>query len=112
MDATLTLLNLGGAVALLLWGVHMVQSGVQRAFGAELWCKPRDYPGLTARLACMGADYRVVRSAIEARYPFYKSTAAERTALFEARDLSQDMRSPPARALCLTGSGAEAPSPA
>ena len=36
MDATLTLLNLGGAVALLLWGVHMVQSGVQRAFGAEL----------------------------------------------------------------------------
>ena len=84
----------------------------KRAFGAELWCKPRDYPGLTARLACMGADYRVVRSAIEARYPFYKSTAAERTALFEARDLSRDMRSPPARALCLTGSGAEAPSPA
>lgn len=36
MDTTLTLLNLGGAVALLLWGVHMVQSGVQRAFGAEL----------------------------------------------------------------------------
>ena len=36
MDATLSLLNLAGAIALLLWGVHMVQSGVQRAFGSEL----------------------------------------------------------------------------
>jgi phosphate:Na+ symporter len=36
MDTTLTLLNLGGAIALLMWGVHMVQSGLQRAFGAEL----------------------------------------------------------------------------
>src|ERR1700734_3582734 len=36
MDATLSLLNLGGAIALLLWGVHMVQSGVQRAFGPDL----------------------------------------------------------------------------
>ena len=36
MDTTLTLLNLGGAIALLLWGVHMVQSGFQRALGAEL----------------------------------------------------------------------------
>ena len=32
---TLTLLDLAGAVALLLWGMHMVQSGVQRAFGSE-----------------------------------------------------------------------------
>ncbi len=32
---TLTLLDLAGAVALLLWGVHMVQSGVQRALGSE-----------------------------------------------------------------------------
>jgi phosphate:Na+ symporter len=32
---TLTFLDLAGAVALLLWGVHMVQSGVQRAFGGE-----------------------------------------------------------------------------
>jgi phosphate:Na+ symporter len=36
MDATLSILNLAGAIALLLWGVHMVQSGVQRAFGADL----------------------------------------------------------------------------
>ena len=32
----LTFLDLAGAVALLLWGVHMVQSGVHRAFGARL----------------------------------------------------------------------------
>ena len=36
MHATLSLLNLAGAIALLLWGVHMVQSGVQRAFGSDL----------------------------------------------------------------------------
>ena len=36
MDATLTLVDLAGAVALLIWGVHMVQSGVTRAFGPQL----------------------------------------------------------------------------
>jgi len=35
-NITLTLLDLAGTVALLLWGVHMVQTGVQRAFGARL----------------------------------------------------------------------------
>src|SRR5438034_631328 len=34
--ATLVLLDLMGGVALLLWGLHMVQSGVLRAFGADL----------------------------------------------------------------------------
>jgi phosphate:Na+ symporter len=36
MGATLTLIDLAGLVALLLWGVHMVQTGVQRAFGPNL----------------------------------------------------------------------------
>lgn len=36
MAFPLTLLDLAGAVALLLWGVRMVQTGVQRAFGAKL----------------------------------------------------------------------------
>jgi phosphate:Na+ symporter len=36
MATTWTLLDLAGAVALLLWGTHMVQTGVQRAFGPEL----------------------------------------------------------------------------
>jgi phosphate:Na+ symporter len=36
MGAVLILIDLAGAVALLLWGVHMVQSGIQRAFGPNL----------------------------------------------------------------------------
>ena len=36
MDTTLTLVDLAGSIALLLWGVHMVQSGIQRAFGPQL----------------------------------------------------------------------------
>jgi phosphate:Na+ symporter len=36
LDLPVTLLNLAGSVALLLWGVHMVGTGVQRAFGAKL----------------------------------------------------------------------------
>ncbi|MEA2729515.1 MAG: phosphate:Na+ symporter [Acetobacteraceae bacterium] len=36
MDVSVTLIDLAGSVALLLWGVHMVQTGVQRAFGAKL----------------------------------------------------------------------------
>jgi len=36
VDATFTLVDLAGLVALLLWGVHMVQTGVQRAFGPSL----------------------------------------------------------------------------
>ena len=36
MNATLTLIDLTGTIALLLWGVHMVQTGIQRAFGPQL----------------------------------------------------------------------------
>ena len=36
MSGTLTLLHLAGYVALLLWGIHMVHTGMLRAFGAEL----------------------------------------------------------------------------
>jgi phosphate:Na+ symporter len=36
MTFPLTLLNLAGAIALLLWGSHMVQTGVQRALGPRL----------------------------------------------------------------------------
>ena len=36
MNTTLTLIDLAGTIALLLWGVHMVQSGIQRAFGPNL----------------------------------------------------------------------------
>ena len=33
---TIVLLDLMGGVALLLWGLHMVQSGIMRAFGSDL----------------------------------------------------------------------------
>jgi phosphate:Na+ symporter len=36
MSATLAFIDLGGSIALLLWGLHMVESGVQRAFGPQL----------------------------------------------------------------------------
>lgn len=36
MNEILVILSFGGYVALLLWGVHMVQTGVQRAFGKAL----------------------------------------------------------------------------
>jgi phosphate:Na+ symporter len=36
MDFSATLLDLAGCIALLLWGTHMVQTGIQRACGAKL----------------------------------------------------------------------------
>lgn len=45
MNFPITLLQLAGSVALLLWAVHMVQTGVQRAFGAKL----RGFLGHTLR---------------------------------------------------------------
>lgn len=36
MSATQILINLIGEIALLLWGIHMVQSGVTRVFGTDL----------------------------------------------------------------------------
>jgi phosphate:Na+ symporter len=36
MTFTIAVAMLAGAIALLLWGTHMVQTGVQRAFGAKL----------------------------------------------------------------------------
>jgi phosphate:Na+ symporter len=34
--ASMVLLDLMGGVALLLWGLHMVRSGIVRAFGGDL----------------------------------------------------------------------------
>jgi hypothetical protein len=54
----------------------------RRVFGASVWRSPRDYPGLTAKLACVGTDYSTAQQLIESRYPFYKSDPAERESLF------------------------------
>jgi phosphate:Na+ symporter len=50
---TLVLLDLMGGVALLLWGLHMVQSGILRAFGSDLrWLLSK---ALRNRFAAFGA---------------------------------------------------------
>src|ERR1044071_6476418 len=36
MPFPVTLIDLAGSIALLLWGTHMVQTGIQRAFGSNL----------------------------------------------------------------------------
>jgi phosphate:Na+ symporter len=56
MSGTLILLQLGGYVGLLLWGTHMVTTGVERGFGAELrqWLGRRlSPPGRGARLGAV-----------------------------------------------------------
>jgi phosphate:Na+ symporter len=50
---TIVLLDLMGGVALLLWGLHMVQSGVMRAFGSDL--RRLLSKALTSRFAAFGA---------------------------------------------------------
>jgi phosphate:Na+ symporter len=51
-----TLLDLSGAIALLLWGMHMVQSGIQRGFGPDLrrWLGMALGNRMTAFLSGMG----------------------------------------------------------
>ena len=67
----------------------------ERVFGAAQWCAPREYPGLIAKFGCMGTDFRWARRHIEARYPFYKSTAIERDSLFgeSGREIDVGFRS-------------------
>lgn len=36
VNLPLTIINLAGSIALLLWGIRMIRTGVQRAFGAQL----------------------------------------------------------------------------
>ena len=37
MNTTLTLMDLAGAVALLIWGVHMVQTGITAPSSGARW---------------------------------------------------------------------------
>ena len=58
------------------------QGYYRRVFGHQTWCAARDYPTLKKPIACMGLDYFAMRDRVQQRYPFYKSTAAERANLF------------------------------
>lgn len=67
MSATLTLLDLAGSVALLLWGTRMVQTGIQRAFGAGL---------RRVLAAALGNRVRAFLAGIGATAALQSSTAA------------------------------------
>jgi hypothetical protein len=54
----------------------------RRVFHFVPWCEPRVYPDVTPKVACVGADMRVGKDQFEGRYPFFRSTQAEREALF------------------------------
>ena len=58
-----TLLDLAGTVALLLWGLHMVQTGIQRGYGPDL----RRWLGTTLgnRLAAQLYGCVVLRAGVE-----------------------------------------------
>ncbi|GJE18283.1 Na/Pi cotransporter family protein [Methylobacterium marchantiae] len=64
MTGTVLLLDLAGWVALLLWGIHMIRTGMQRAFGGELrrvLTLSLDHP-LKALLAGLGVTLLVQSS--------------------------------------------------
>ncbi len=64
MTATQVLLHLAGEVALLLWGIHMVQSGIMRAFGTGLrrWMETRLSNRVAAFLAGIGVTAAIQSS--------------------------------------------------
>lgn len=54
----------------------------KRIFGHLEWSEPRTYPSLRKPIVCMGMNYPEAKEWVEARYPHFASTDAERTALF------------------------------
>ena len=54
----------------------------QRAFGYSLWSEPREIPHFDRDVVCVGLDVAAAKERLEARYPFLRSTWAERNALF------------------------------
>src|SRR5690554_664035 len=60
MNIYILLLHLGGGVALLLWAVHMVRSGVARSHQARLQRLLRESRGGRVRAAAIGAGVAIV----------------------------------------------------
>jgi hypothetical protein len=69
----------------------------RRVFLLEPRCMPRPYPTLLKPLCLMAADADAVREKIFQRYPFFRSTPAERQALFGRSNAAacEATRSPP-----------------
>jgi hypothetical protein len=59
------------------------QAFYRRVFGHRLICEPRYYPSLIKPICLMALDYRLACERVVQRYPFFRSTVAERRALFE-----------------------------
>ncbi len=66
----------------------------RRVFRFSLWCEPRDYPNFTAKVACLGADFRDDKDRVASRYPFFRSTQAEREALFGPLQATEPQQHP------------------
>ncbi len=53
-----------------------------RLYRFQTWSELRSYPKVTAKVVCMGLDFTAEMERVETRYPVYRSTSAEREALF------------------------------
>jgi hypothetical protein len=60
----------------------------RRTFRAQAWSDLRSYPKVTAKVVCVGLEFAAERDGVEARYPSFRSTPAEREALFGEFSLS------------------------
>ncbi len=60
------------------------QAFYRRLWGHRAACPPRPYPTLTKPIACMILEYAEARDRVHLRYPFFRSTATERRAVFAA----------------------------
>lgn len=58
------------------------QAFYRRVFGHRLICEPRHYPSLIKPICLMALDYRLACQRVVQRHPFFRSTVAERRALF------------------------------
>jgi hypothetical protein len=60
----------------------------RRTFRAQTWSDLRSYPKVTAKVVCVGLEFAAEREGVEARYPSFRSTPAEREAIFGEFSLS------------------------
>jgi hypothetical protein len=58
------------------------QGAFRRMFGMAPWAAPREYPLLKSLMPLLAYDCQASRARIHARYPFYRSSPAERDRLF------------------------------
>lgn len=66
------------------------QAFYRRMFGGALWREPRSYPNFRRPMALIGHDCQALRGATYQRYPFYRSTEAERARLFSRSSNAPD----------------------